>query len=1255
MQPFSFANFSVVALLLLLLLGCDSAGSLDSGSSTALASTAERWPAPCGGSLSKETISQMQQPVSGRGKLVLNGNWQFSPIWSGPQQRFAFTLPVPGSWKTSGLLPSAPNNRFDRLARAFYQRHVNIPADWKQSKVVLDLQRVSTDARVYVDGKLAGTVAFPNAKLDLTAAFANKSQCDIVIEVAAARDEEEALRLLAVRDDSIEVYSEGDSCQLKGLIGDVVLEAKPQGMNVEDVAIRTSVRKGLFVAEVALNDVPTVPIQVLADIKDEGSNRTVRQFSCTVLPSPSSKKLVCAWSWPDAKLWQPGSPHMYKLTLKLKAPQFNDEVEASFGFREFWIQGKQFYLNNKPINLRPCVATIMGYSDVSGDAATVNGVITGLMKAGYNCQEMWPVNSDVRGAVSLCRWWYNEADKKGWLVIAAAPDVRPFVTGWPAKRNDFVRFADLGVSPEKNHPSIIMWTTSGNLFFTKVMNDPDWLGRKGPDNKVSTLYQDVSQIIKERAPDRPVFSHHGGVCGDVYSENCYLCLTPLQEREEWLQPWAANSNMPYMAVEFGTPFNCTMLRGRTEFDKAIVTEPLMTEYCAIYLGEKAYRSETDQYRQDIARRYNPETRAYKSWQLAPSLNFAPAFQELQSLFSRNTWRSWRTTGITGGMIPWDSGYGWQLVGVPMPLYTVAQGTGEGVIGPFKKAIDNRWLYYFQEKGGWKTTPAGQAITNNNGPYLAYVAHKGVGVDLLKKDHHYRSGETLQKQIVVMNDSLNDCPYSLNWSVVVASKIFATGTLAGSAPAGNKLLLPFQCKLPVVSAKTDCQILLTGSINNQPLPEDCFQLRVYPPPTVGGTTVAIDDPLGDSSKYLKALNYKCELPGPASKVVVVGRNALSSGKVSLDSYKAFIEKGGVLVLLGQQPDWWTKKGLRVCPQVTRRVFPALAGSGDLKLDSEDLRDWNGAGSLVATNTILGELPIPSYGWHRSNQGSVSSACIEKPHHGSWRPLLESQFDLAYSPLLVHRWGKGHVVVCSLDFEERGASDPAADLCLQSLLTYAAKLKPAQSLPAVVLANDSDQKFYASLGLDLTPTADKNGPVIVGPSATEAQIAAAKDLLAKGRSIFCQGEATGQLTGLKLKVSLDQPSAITPAAGNAEFCQGVTMSDLHIRSSYPITVIDASSDKTRNGVFAQAAVGPGKVYACQLFPPDVPANTRPYLRLTAWRQTRCVSQLLSNIGAAFRPEVSIFASPANNSFYCSDYIPPDKANFALSDDPYRYIQW
>jgi beta-galactosidase len=1246
MKAFSSAKWwalTTSACSFFLLLGCGPSASTDSAGVPLTATASEAWPALSTGALSEQTVKDLQQhPVDARGKIVLNGNWLFSATWNGPQD-FSAVESVPGSWKWCEKLPSQSDHKFDNLARGFYQKHVKIPTAWTKSRVFLDLQRISTDARVYVEGKAAGALSFPNATLDITKAIANKSEFDLVVEVASARNEEEAIQLLDVKDNSTPIYSDLSCFQAAGLTGDSILDASPPGVSIQDVTIRTSVRKKLLVTEINLSDVPKSAVSVLAEIKDKATDKTIKQFSCSLSPS---KKLIGAWNWADPQLWQPGSPRLYRLSLRLKAAGLDDAFEDDFGFREFWIQGKQFYLNGKPINLRPCGANLS-----SGDNATVGGVIDGLYKAGFNCQEIWPSNTEERGAVSLSRWWYPEADRRGWLMIAAAPDVKPLLHTWKNRKQDFIRSVDFAVSAARNNPSIIMWTTSPNVF--QAHHDPEWLGRPAPGDTNFPLYREIAQILRERIRDRPVFAHNGGVCGDIYSDNIYLCMTPLQEREEWLSSWSRNSTMPYMAVEYGTPLKSTMLRGRDEFVKAMTTEPWMTEYCAIYLGDRAYQMETDQYRQGIARTYLPDGK-FNVWKMVPAITFAPAFQELQQLFSRNTWRSWRTLGITGGMVPWESGYGWQQSeSQDSNAVTIVQGSGEGRRGPFKNCVENRSLYYLQEKGGWKITPGGQAILDNNGPYLTYIAHTGDDINLLKKDHHYRSAQILQKQLVLLNDSGQDGQYELNWSIRSASRTIASGKLSGVSRASSRMLFPIQCTLPAVSVKTDCEILLTGSINRRPLPADTFKIRIYPPLSPAGS-IAIADPVGDSTKYLRGLGYNCTAPSAGSKVVIVGRNSLSSGKLSLESYKRFVENGGVLVLLGQQPEWWTKLGFRVCPHVTRQAFPVNSNGSDLKLDPEDLRDWNGAGNLVATNTVCGNLPAPAHGWHRSNQGSVSSACIEKPHHGSWRPLIEAEFDLAYSPLLVHHWGKGHVVVCSLDFEERGASDPAAEQCLQSVLHCAENLKPADSLSAFVLANDSDLKFYGSLGLNVSPAADISGLVIVGPNASVAQISNAKELLSKGRTVFSQGAATGQI-GWTVNVS-DMPTNVTPPLAGADLCKGLSASDLHVRSAYPATLIESGRDKSNfASLFSQRSAGRGKVHACQLFPPDVPTLTRPYLRFTSWRQTRCVSQLLSNLNVSFRPEVSIFPSDGSKTFYCSDYIPPDTNNFALSDDPYRWIQW
>ena len=76
-----------------------------------------------------------------------------------------------------------------------------------------------------------------------------------------------------------------------------------------------------------------------------------------------------------------------------------------------------------------------------------------------------------------------------------------------------------------------------------------------------------------------------------------------------------------------------------------------------------------------------------------------------------------------------------------------------------------------------------------------------------------------------------------------------------------------------------------------------------------------------------------------------------------------------------------------------------------IDAEDLRDWTGSSSLVEAypeyhgEYLRGnEREQPYAGWHWGNRGGVSSAAIEKPHRSGWRPLLECEFDLAYTPLM-----------------------------------------------------------------------------------------------------------------------------------------------------------------------------------------------------------------------------------------------------------------
>ena len=56
--------------------------------------------------------------------------------------------------------------------------------------------------------------------------------------------------------------------------------------------------------------------------------------------------------WSDARLWCPEDPHLYRLRTRVRANgQLVDEHFQRFGFREFWIEGRDFFLNGNRITL----------------------------------------------------------------------------------------------------------------------------------------------------------------------------------------------------------------------------------------------------------------------------------------------------------------------------------------------------------------------------------------------------------------------------------------------------------------------------------------------------------------------------------------------------------------------------------------------------------------------------------------------------------------------------------------------------------------------------------------------------------------------------------------------------------------------------------------------------------------------------------------------------------------------------------------
>src|SRR6185437_923983 len=293
--------------------------------------------------------------------------------------------------------------------------------------------------------------------------------------------------------------------------------------------------------------------------------------------------------------------------------------------------------------------------------------------------------------------------------------------------------------------------------------------------------------------------------------------------------------------------------------------------------------------------------------------------------------------------------------------------------------------------------------------------------------------------------------------------------------------------------------------------------------------------------------------------------------------------GRALIFAQDPRWMTKAlGWRVCPKVSRGVFP-VASAFKSEIDADDLRDWTGSSTLIDPypkyigDYLRGdERKQPYAGWHWGNRGGVSSAAIEKPHRSGWRPLLECEFDLAYSPLMELDYGRGRVMLCTLDVEDHISVDPAAQRIADQILDYAAHapLSP-RAAKVLYIGGLEGASWLDRIGVTYQKSATLDPDVslaFIGPDAgIDAQSLNA--YLEKGGKAFLlpTSKATGWL-GAKLKPA-DAQFAGSLSAPDWPEARGLSASDLRWRSHLdtPPWILSDGAEIGAEGLLGRKTVG------------------------------------------------------------------------------------
>ena len=1175
-----------------------------------------------------------------RERVSINGLWRWQPARNGsdaiPGSGWGY-FKVPGCWpgitdymqkdcQTVYAHPSWKDEDLGGIAAVWYQREITVPRQWTGRRIVLEAEYVNSFAAVYVDGKQVGEIRFPRGEADLTAAC-RPGQSHVLSMLVVAMPLKGVM--LSYNDTASARQVKGRVAR-RGLCGDVYLASAPRSARISDVKVVTSVRKWRIRFDAAIEGLADQSRYVLKADVAEG-DRTVRQFTSEPFGKADLKdgRITLTEEWKPEKLWDVHTPeNMYHLRLSLMeagGEVLDAGLPVRFGFREFWIDGRDFFLNGTRIFLSsvPLDNAQVGAAWANYDAAResierlkgfgINFVYT----HNYGCQP-----GDHLGFEEVLR----AADDAGMLVAFSQPHFGHYDWESPDadRANGYARHAAFYVGVAQNHPSVVAYSTSHNATgYAEDMN-PDMIdGIQGDRSEWSARNvaraRRAEAIIKGLDPDRIVYHHSSGNLGPMHTVNFYTNFVPIQEMSDWFEHWATEGVKPVFTCEYMVPmpWDWTMYRGwyqgHREFGSATVPwEFCLAEWNAQFFGVRAYHI-SDQEKENL--RWEAEQfRAGRLWHRwdYPHQVGSSDFEErypVYAMYFADNWPAFRTWGVSANS-PWSHGHYWTLRdGVETgrkDLPVDWQGLQRPGFSP--DYVEDRYerIDLAFERSDWIPTVAARAILRYNRPLLGYIAGKPGA--FTSKDHNFYAGEVVEKQLIVINNSRETVTCACAWSFGPAGA--AAGSREVTLPTGEQERIPLRLELPDTLDPGTYELRATFRFSTGETQEDSFSIDVVPRPAAPrvNAAIALFDPKGETSKLLDGMGIRCrevtaEADLSAYDVLVVGKNALSVDGPAPDVMR--VRDGLKVLLFEQTPDVLEKRfGFRVATYGLRWVFkrvpdhPVLAGVGEAHL-----RNWRGEATVVPPRLeyrISSEFGAPTVRWcgipvtrlwRCGSRGNVATVLIEKPARGDFLPILDGGYSLQYSPLMEYREGKGMVLFCQLDVTGRTESDPAAETLARNVLGYVSTWKPAPRRNAVYVGDPAGRTHLESAGVSVSPyEADKLAAdqVLVVGTGGGRELAknadAIADWLKTGGHVLALGLDQQEANAfLPMKVEMQSGEHIAAhfdPFGAGSLLAGVGPADVHNPAPRELPLVSGGAFTIGNGVLGRAKKE--NVVFCQLAP-------------------------------------------------------------------------
>ena len=1213
-----------------------------------------------------------------REKICINGLWLWQPAGQTldqvPTNNWGY-FKVPGCWpgitdymqkdyQTVYAHPSWKDTRFGNVSAAWYERTISVPQEWAGRRIAFSVDYLNSFAAVFVNGTKCGEIHFPGGELDLSSHLRPGKTNVLSLFVVAMP----LKGVLVSYTDSNAAREVKGKVERRGLCGDVFLVSTPAGPRIADVKVDTSVRKSQITFDVSLDE-PERGYSLQGRITRDG--RTIREFKRSGVNAAHQFTFSEQWK-PDA-LWDIHTPtNKFEVTLSLLGPDgsvLDTYFHVPLGFREFWINGRDFYLNGSRIFLSavPLDNAQVGAALATYDAARES--LERLKSIGINF-----VYTHNYGCEPGSHLGFEEilraADDVGMLVALSQPHFSHYDWKSPAadETNGYARHAEFYVRVAQNHPSVVAYAMSHNATGYEEDMNPEMIdGLNDPRDQWSrrnaALALRAEAIVKRFDSSRIVYHHASGNLGSMHLMNFYPNFVPIQELSDWYGHWATKGMKPVFMCEYGAPFtwDWTMYRGwykgQREWGSAQVPwEFCLAEWNAQFLGDRAFqisKAEAANLRWEAK-----QFRAGKVWHRwdYPNPVGSPVFDEQYPVFAMyltDNWRAFRTWGVSG-ISPWEHEHFWKLREGADKRRRDLKVDWDNLQRPgfspdYVDKTYERWDLAFK-RADWVPTEAARALLRNNRPLLAYIGGKPAA--FTSKDHVFFPGETVEKQIIVINNSRESVACQSDWSLGLP-KAFG-GSKKVSLKPGDQERVALRFALPETLAPGQYELKAGFRFTDGETQSDSFAIHVIPrprPPQMRGR-IALFDPKGETSGALKNIGLPCQ-PVDATadlsafNILIVGKAALTTNGAAPDITP--VRDGLKVLMFEQTADVLEKRfGFRVAEYGLRQVFarvpdhPALAG-----LAAACWRDWRGEATILPPQLDYTlrprygptvnwcDIPVPRL-WRCGNRGNVASVLIEKPTRGNFLPLLDGGYGLQYSPLMEHREGRGMILFCQMDVTGRTENEPAAETLARNILEYVSNWKPSPTRAAVYAGDPVGKRHLESAGFLI---GDFNG----NRRADQVLIDASAD--AQGIRLGPQS-ATLHLTF----TNREHISTFFEPRSMNSLLRGISPADVHNRDPREIPLITSGAEIVGDGVLAESS----KAVFCQMVPWQFEPK-QANLKRTYRRTSFTVTRLLSNLGVpSATPVLSRFsASVQANEKRWLDGLYLDQPE--EWDDPYRFFRW